>query len=235
MWRAGPWKKIWDIGIRGKMWRTLKNFYRKTSSVIRLGKNLTEPYTTSLGVKQGGVLSPALFAIYFIELVTMIQQADTGIKRGSDVLSRLLYADDIVILTRNAKDLTKCLRVVSEYGFKWRCKYNSKKSQILIHGRKPKKPTTFYLNEEALACVHAYKYLGVDIQRNLKWKNYKHRILGKAKRLTIMIKAMLKKNNRLYITTLVNTWNTLVRPILEYRAEIWGFGDWTEAEVLHRD
>ena len=30
-------------------------------------------------------------------------------------------------------------------------------------------------------------------------------------------------------------WNTLVRPLLEYGAEIWGFKKWEEAEILHRD
>ena len=29
-------------------------------------------------------------------------------------------------------------------------------------------------------------------------------------------------------------WKTLVRPVLEYGAEVWGGEDWEEAEVLQR-
>lgn len=32
----------------------------------------------------------------------------------------------------------------------------------------------------------------------------------------------------------VNMWKALVRPNLEYGAELWGFGNWEEAEVIQR-
>jgi len=79
---------------------------------------------------------------------------------------------------------------------KWRCNFN-KKSQVVVHGRKPKEESSFYIDKKQLQTVTAYKYLGIEIQRNLNWKQwYKIRILGKAKNITIMIKAMFLKNNK---------------------------------------
>ena len=28
VWRDGLWKRLWDIGIRGKMWRVLRGIYK---------------------------------------------------------------------------------------------------------------------------------------------------------------------------------------------------------------
>ena len=235
MWRTGLWKKIWDIGIKGKFWRILINFYRNTSSKIRLGNNLSESFTTSLGVKQGGVLSPILFSIFFNELIDTINSTNTGIKWTTISINCLLYADDIVIITKNAKDLKKCLTKITEYGIKWRCSFNGKKSQVVIHGRKIKNEHIFQIGNKILKQVQSYKYLGIEIQRNLNWKTYKDRILGKAKKITTMIKAMFLKNNKILITTMCKIWDSLVRPILEYGSEIWGFKEWPEAEILHRN
>ena len=36
IWRNGLWYKIWNMGIKGKFWRILKDFYRKTCVTIRI-------------------------------------------------------------------------------------------------------------------------------------------------------------------------------------------------------
>ena len=74
VWRTGLWKRLWDEGIKGKFWRIIKNFYRKTECKIRLGSTLTEKFETKIGVKQGGVISPILFSIYFNELIKIINK-----------------------------------------------------------------------------------------------------------------------------------------------------------------
>ena len=36
IWRNGLWVKLWNMGIKGKFWRVLKDFYRKTCVTIRI-------------------------------------------------------------------------------------------------------------------------------------------------------------------------------------------------------
>ena len=139
-----------------------------------------------------------------------------------------------MITTKNAKKMKECLKVVTEYGERWRCTFNSSKSKIVLHGRKTKKGETFTLGHNPLEQVLSYKYLGLEIQRNLNWKLYKERALSKATRVTTLIKALFLKNNKITIQTMTQLWNALARPILEYGAEIWGFRKWAEADRLHR-
>merc|ERR1711994_973140 len=80
IWRNGLWVKIWKMGIRGKFWRILKDFYRKTNVKIRINGKFSENFQTEKGVKQGGVLSPILFSLYINEMITEIKNLKIGIK-----------------------------------------------------------------------------------------------------------------------------------------------------------
>lgn len=53
-------------------------------------------------------------------------------------IASLFYADDIVIITDEAEKLKKMLKIATNYGIKWRCKYNNKKTRVLILGKNKK-------------------------------------------------------------------------------------------------
>ena len=41
VWRNRLWKALWEEGIRGKMWRVIKNLYKNTKSCIQLENTKT--------------------------------------------------------------------------------------------------------------------------------------------------------------------------------------------------
>ena len=49
------------------------------------------------GVKQGGVLSPTLFCIYFDELLGRLEKTGVGCHVGSFSCAAIGYADDIIL------------------------------------------------------------------------------------------------------------------------------------------
>jgi len=51
------------------------------------------------GVRQGGVLSPFLFAIYTDDIIVQMRKSGFGIRIGSIFAGCLLYADDIVLIS----------------------------------------------------------------------------------------------------------------------------------------
>ena len=61
VWRTGLWKRLWDEGVRGKVWRVLKNMYSNTPNCVLAGSEKTEFFGVDVGVRQGCVLSPLLF------------------------------------------------------------------------------------------------------------------------------------------------------------------------------
>ena len=57
--------------------------------------NLQLPIVVMNGVKQGGVLSPVLFAVYTDGLLLRLQESGFGCHMGGHYAGALAYADDV--------------------------------------------------------------------------------------------------------------------------------------------
>ena len=69
-WRDGLWKRLLEVGVKGKMWRVIRDTYRRVRSGIVLDDRVTPPIETAEGLRQGSCLSPILFTIFIDSVVT---------------------------------------------------------------------------------------------------------------------------------------------------------------------
>ena len=81
----------------------LENWLSMCMSCVKWGSAFSYFYEMKCGVRQGGVLSPFLFAIFIDDLVQLIDAANIGCKTGGSCI--FLYADDIILLAPSAQAL----------------------------------------------------------------------------------------------------------------------------------
>ena len=62
VWRNGLWLKLWEFGVRGKMWRVIKRMYESSKSAVLLDWEQSEAFDVEQGVAQG--CSLFVFRIY---------------------------------------------------------------------------------------------------------------------------------------------------------------------------
>ena len=72
------------------------SLYDGAKTRVRMGSAYSEEFKVKVGVHQGPVLSPLLFAIV-VDVVTK------NARRG--VVNELLYADDLVLMSKSVEDL----------------------------------------------------------------------------------------------------------------------------------
>ena len=222
VWHAGLWKRLWDSKIRGKAWRIIQTLYSSIRAKVRLGNSTSREVLMKQGVRQGCPLSPTLFNFFVDELSKQLRATGCGICHGGIDIGSLLYADDVVLIADSPDDLQTLIDTVDGFCRKWKMSMNMKKSEVMVvKAPGVKSPThTWECRDETLKVVSRYKYLGIWFTDDLKWKVHFEVMLEKVRKRTLSIgKVLRNKNIPLRAKTLV--WLALVRPLMEYGAEVW--------------
>ncbi len=216
--------RLLEYGIDGKIYNAVKNIYSQSTCAVRINDSMTSWFSTDQGVKQGDNLSPTLFSGYVNSLISDLKATGIGVKIGTDTVSVLAYADDLILTAENELDLQKLLDILCEWCHKWRLVINTDKTKVLHFRKKntPKTGSNFKVNDVDLEIVTEYKYLGVLLNENLDYSKCAELLAGAAGRdlgsviNKVKIKKVLGYNT---FTTLVDN---CVVPILCYGSGVWG-------------
>ena len=241
VWRIGLWQKLSKYNINGKCFRVIQSIYKNIKSCVLVNDKKTDFFISNIGVRQGENLSPLLFNLFLNDLEDfLINNNVTGIECREHQLDDtlmvylemfiLLYADDTVILSDTPEGLQNALSIYSEYCNLWKLKVNHAKSKIIIFSRKTELNYEFILDNEHLEIVTDYKYLGILFSKsNAFYKTIKQLAeQGTRAMYSLLAKA---RNLRLPIDMQIDLFKKLVKPILLYGCEVWGFGN---VDVLER-
>ena len=163
--------KLVKRGVPLYIVRILVFWYNVQKMYIRWNNTMSDSFSVTNGVRQGGILSPCLFCVYMDDLSKKLNNVNAGCFMGTELINNLMYADDLVILAPSHVGLSMLLSVCSDYGLEHDIIFNSAKSNIMIFCCKKFKDIhipSFELNDNILPRVNQCKYLGHVITDDLK-------------------------------------------------------------------
>ena len=157
------WEKLWEIGIRGNMWRMMKNMTEcARSSAVMLDAEISKYVDILQRAAQG---CTRYIYLYINNLIVAVEAARQGVTIGEDTVSGLMFADDFAGISETPEGLQEQIEKALEYTRKWRAAVNVKKCAVVVCNEDQVNPMNFSWKwgEDELPVVDQYTYLGVDI------------------------------------------------------------------------
>ena len=153
------WKVLQEYGVNGQLLRAIKSFYCRPEVCVRVNGKQSKSFQVSVGLRQGCVLSPLLFIVY-MNWIDKCSQADGCATIGNCKISRLLFADDLVLLSSPECGLQRALNSFADACNTAGMKINTAKTDVLHLSRNPDQ-YVLKVNGATLKQVEKFKYLGV--------------------------------------------------------------------------
>ena len=221
VWRDGLWYKMWEMGIKGKMWRIVRSLYANNRSCIFLEGKCSDFFPVNQGVAQGCTLSPTLFLIYINGLLNEIEKCpELGAKFSENKMSGLLFADDFVGIAETGQALQSLIDVVHNYSKRWRFEANVKKCAVVVFSKTGTSSGKWVWGGESLPILESYCYLGVEFSSDGSWdKHIKSLIVRNRQKLGGLYRVL--HNFALDLRTRRHILMAVLRPSLEYGCEVW--------------
>ena len=112
--------------------RLLLKVYIFSSATVKWNNCESDSFTISNGVKQGGIISAPLFAIYIDPLLEKLNNTKEGCYIGNICANAFAYADDIVLLSPSCTALRNLINIFEIYAIEYEIKFNPDKCTLLI-------------------------------------------------------------------------------------------------------
>lgn len=219
--------KLENAGFRGDILIWLTSYLSDRQQRVKIGNTLSEFTHTNRGVPQGSILGPLFFLIFINDLCKL--------KLFGKMLT---YADDTVLLYANSNlnDLTAQIEsdlMEIETWFEANdLKLNLNKTKY-IHFSLRKSEVNLNLKYHSSSCnktnhncqchilqsVESIKYLGLNIDSNLKWKTHVNDL---GKKLRFILVKMYHLKNIVHLNFLKKLYYAWFYSLINYGIIIWG-------------
>ena len=159
--------KLLRRGMDRSVVRLLVSWRESQRYHVLWGKALSEGFSVTNGVRQGGILSPYLFNVYTDHLSDILDRSGVGCHYLGSV-NHLYYADDMVLLAPTPHGLQKMVDICAEYAEYHDILFNTKKSVCMAIIPPLFKNMTLpdiVLCGNVLGYVDKYKYLGFHLSK----------------------------------------------------------------------
>ena len=248
--RSALWRKLIGSHVNGNILRVIHNMYLNAKSCVRSGNFLSDTFSCNIGVRQGGNLSPLLFALFLNDFELYLSKHYSGLQHICEDMNRilsdddveffikifvLLYADDTIVLAESAEELQSALNAVHDYCNDWSLHVNTTKTKIVVFSSgKVRNLPTFWFGNNTIDVVDDYVYLGTMFNYNGSHVKAISKQVAQARRAMF---SLLTKARRLSIPIDLqcDLFEKLVLPILLYGCEVWGYSNIKQIEVFYRN
>ncbi|KAI8519654.1 hypothetical protein Bbelb_029110 [Branchiostoma belcheri] len=238
--RSGLFRLLEKVGCPPKLLSIIKSFHNNMQSTVSFDGSTSEPFPILSGVKQGCVLAPTLFGIFFsLLLAYAFQSSDDGVyihtrhdgklynlarlraktKVTRVLLRELLFADDAALASHTPDGLQRLMDRFSDACKEFALKISIKKTEVMVQD--VPNPPAIHINGSLLAVTDRFTYLGSTVTNNMSLDVEINTRIGKAASVMSKLNKRVWENRNLTMNTKLKVYQACVLSTLLYGSETW--------------
>lgn len=217
-WHNGLVYKLICIKTPHYITKIIHSFLQNRTFQVYVNNQLSETHQINFGVPQGSVLSPTLYNIFTHDIPTT---TNTEIA---------LYADDTAVYCTSRfskfiiKNLERAVRRINAHFRRFKMSMNESKTQVIFFTNRRTKQLphrNFEAVDTEIEWSNNIKYLGLTLDRKLKFKDHITNSLTKINAATRILYSLINRKSRLNQNSKILLYKTALRPIITYACPVY--------------
>ena len=157
---AALWATMKKYNISTDLIQVIKNLYNKATSAVLFNSSIGDWFRTTLGVRQGCLLSPTLFNIFLERIMTdALEDHDGTVSIGGRTITNLRFADDIDSLAGEEEELANSVERLDKASTAYGMDISAEKTKLMTNNTRGIN-TEIKVTGQKLETVTSFKYLG---------------------------------------------------------------------------
>ncbi|RVE61997.1 hypothetical protein OJAV_G00176660 [Oryzias javanicus] len=244
--RKGMWQILERLGCPPKFLSMVIQLHEGQRGQVRVNSDLSEPFPILNGVKQGCVLAPTLFSIFFSMMLKQatedldeddsvyiryrldgslfnLRRLQAHTKTHKQMIRELLFADDAALVAHAEGALQRITSCFADAAQLFGLEVSLKKTEVLYQ---PAPKDEYHLphikiGDTELKTVHQFTYLGCTITSDAKIDKDIDSRLAKASSAFGRLSKRVWNNKHLKQDTKISVYKAIVLTTLLYGSESW--------------
>ena len=111
---------------------TIEQLYDKATSAVQMNGSIGEWFRTTVGVRQGCLLSPTLFNIFLERIMSdALEEHDGKVSIGGRNITNLRFADDIDALAEEEQELEALVESLDKTCTRYKMEISAEKTKLI--------------------------------------------------------------------------------------------------------
>ena len=160
VWHVALWATMDKYNISTNLIQVIRNLYNEATSAVIFNSSIGDLFRTTVGVRQGCLLSPTLFNICLERIMTdALEDHEGTVSIGGRTITNLRFADYIDGLAGEEEELANLVERLDKASTAYGVEISAKKTKPMTNNTSGIN-TEIKINGQKLETVTSFKYLG---------------------------------------------------------------------------